>query len=679
MTARAFALALALAAAAALTPSQAVTLAAATPPAAPVNLRVSGGEEPWHAENDLRLDWEETAPGTVVAVRYRVRDENSATVLESRLSSDPFRIDHIRLPRPGSYWAEVWLEGPTGEQGPPAAASLRFDDVRPGPVEPLVPTIWVGTGQAPLLRLTHPATPLPISGVRGYAVSVDPDPGASPCRSLSRCSDSETDLSGGTSEDSMPLRQLPEGTVHVRAVAVSGSGMPSATAGSAVLHVDLTPPVVSIPDAPEEWVNHAVNVGALAADELSGMTAAGDTGPITAIAVDGAVPAIAAGRAVSTQVTGEGIHLVSATARDAAGNVSGGGAGSTVVRIDRSPPRVAFAASLDPADPELLTASVGDDLSGPDPIRGSIAVRAARSHRQFSPLPTVIEGGRLLARWDSDRYPPGQYEFMATAHDRAGNVTHSTLRLGGMAMVLPAPLKAPTRLLAGFGGISLVWHRCASDGSRRHCRREVIEAFERRPALRTVPYGQRLTVGGMLISASGAPLAAQQVELVEVFGEGAAATRRSRQLTTAADGSFLARLAPGPSRHLEFAFAGGRTMSGAQAKPVALAVRAGVRMRASAASAKVGGRPLVFSGLLEDAASIPPNGKSVELQFRLPGLPWSEFRTVRTNAEGRFRYPYRFSDDDSRGARFQFRAFVPAEGGWPYEPAASRPLLVWGR
>lgn len=679
MTARAFALALALAAGAAIAPSQAVTIAAATPPAAPVNLRVNGGEETWHAENNLRLDWEETAPGTVAAVRYRVRDQSGSAVLESRLPADPFRIDNIRLPRPGIYRAEVWLEGATGEQGSAAAANFRFDDVRPGLAQPMLPATWVGAGQVPLLRLTHPAPPLPISGVRGYAVSVDPDPDASPCRSLSHCSNSETDLSGGTSEDSMPLRQLPEGMVHVRAVAVSGSGMPSATAGSAVLHVDLTPPVVSVLGAPEEWVNHAVNVGALAADELSGMTAAGDTGPITAIAVDGAVPTIAAGGAVGAQVTGEGIHLVSATARDAAGNLSGGGAGSTAVWIDRRPPRVAFAALLDPADPELLTASVGDELSGPDPTRGSIAVRVARSHRQFSPLPTAIEGGRLLARWDSDRYPPGQYEFMATAHDRAGNVTHSMLRVGGMAMVLPAPLKAPTRLLAGFGGSSLVWHRCANHGSQRQCRREVIEAFEQRPALRTVPYGRRLTVGGMLISASGSPLAGQQIELAEVFGAGAAATRRSRELTTAADGSFLARLAPGPSRRLEFAFAGSRTTSEAQAKPIALAVRAGVRMRASAASATVGGRPLVFSGAVEDAGSIPPNGKSVELQFHLPGIPWSEFRTVRTNAEGRFRYPYRFSDDDSRGARFQFRAFVPAESEWPYEPASSRPVFVTGR
>ena len=61
----------------------------------------------------------------------------------------------------------------------------------------------------------------------------------------------------------------------------------------------------------------------------------------------------------------------------------------------------------------------------------------------------------------------------------------------------------------------------------------------------------------------------------------------------------------------------------------------------------------------------------MQLQFRLPGLPWSEFRTIHTDRRGHFRYAYRFADDDSRGVRFQFRAFAPAQAGWPYEPAGS--------
>jgi hypothetical protein len=102
-------------------------------------------------------------------------------------------------------------------------------------------------------------------------------------------------------------------------------------------------------------------------------------------------------------------------------------------------------------------------------------------------------------------------------------------------------------------------------------------------------------------------------------------------------------------------------------------------MRVSSSVAKVGGRPVVFRGGVGAAgATIPADGKAVQLQFRLPGLPWSEFRTIRTDPNGHFRYAYRFADDDSRGVRFQFRAFAPAQAGWPFEPAGSAPVQVSG-
>jgi hypothetical protein len=103
-------------------------------------------------------------------------------------------------------------------------------------------------------------------------------------------------------------------------------------------------------------------------------------------------------------------------------------------------------------------------------------------------------------------------------------------------------------------------------------------------------------------------------------------------------------------------------------------------MRPSSTAATVGGRPVVFAGKVEVAGTaIPTGGKSVQLQFRLPGFPWSEFRTIQTDAAGRFHYAYRFADDDSRGVRFEFRAFAPEQSGWPYEPASSRPVAVTGR
>ena len=93
-----------------------------------------------------------------------------------------------------------------------------------------------------------------------------------------------------------------------------------------------------------------------------------------------------------------------------------------MVRIDRDPPAVAFLPSTHPNDPELIEARVSDPLSGADPGRGWIGVRPAGSGGQFEPLPTAVGDGLLQARWNSDDYPAGDYEFEAIGYDRAGNV-----------------------------------------------------------------------------------------------------------------------------------------------------------------------------------------------------------------------------------------------------------------
>ncbi len=142
---------------------------------------------------------------------------------------------------------------------------------------------------------------------------------------------------------------------------------------------------------------------------------------------------------------------------------------------------------------------------------------------------------------------------------------------------------------------------------------------------------------------------------------------------------FSLRLRAGPSREVIAGFAGTRT---ADPREPHAAVHLGVAGRRSASRAsaatrrRLAARPVVFSGRVARQAGTAPlaEGLPVELQFRYPGADWSEFRTVETDARGRFRYAYRFSDDDSRGVRFQFRAYVKGREGWPYEPSASRPV-----
>jgi hypothetical protein len=650
----------------------------------PNNMRVIGGEGSWHADNDFRLYWDvPPLPGgaAVTGVDYQLLDQDgNVRVAAPDLPGWTTGLESLHVPAaPGAYLAQIRLKV-YGQIGPWGEAWLRFDNARPASVRPLAPSGWVAAGKPATMQMEHPTDPLPVSGIRGYAVSVEPLDAAAPCAGADRCSVAETDLQGGIEADAFSLAALPEGQYSVHAVAVSGSGMRSTEAGSAIVRVDGTFPSVSLDGVPGGWTNGPLRVSARARDRLSGMLAAGPNGPITTIAIDGAAPRVEPGDLATAVVSGEGRHVIVAYARDAAGNSTEGTAERAVVEIDEGAPTVAFAATQNPDEPERIEATVADSLSGADLRRGSIGIRREGSRQRFESLPTTSSGRRLVAHWDSDAYATGAYEFRITGYDAASNSASSERRANGERMVLTNPVKAPTELIAAFGGKRLRIQDCVRAGQQRRCRQRVIESFEGRPTRRAVPYGRSVPYSGRLTSASGSPLAGVSVEVIEGFTAGSTVAERTTSIRTATDGTFATRLGPGPSRRVEVVFPGNRTLTKATGDAVELDVLSGLRLHASTATARIGGAPVVFSGrLLAADASLPASGRPIELQFRFPGTEWSEFRAVRADRRGHFHYAYRFSDDDSRGIRFQFRAYAPAEDDWPYEPATSRPVFVTGQ
>jgi hypothetical protein len=660
-------LCLALLALTAIAPACIVASADASPPR-PAELQVVGGSDAWHADNRFELRWVNppAAGPPLVATHYRIHDPDGDVLDESRMGWLSDGIAGLTLPKvPGSYGVEVWLEDAAGSQGPAAIEQLRFDDVRPAPIEPESVRGWIGRTDFPLrIRLGHPSGPFPLSGIRGYAIGVGASPFNTPCAAPDRCTEAETTLRSGVGGDEARIDALAEGTSYLHAVAVSGSGMKSSITGRAVLRVDTTDPVTLLSGAPTGWTNRAVWLAASAADSGSGMEPAGDgPPPFTAIRIDGGAPVTERGGHVAASVIDEGLHRVAYYARDAAGNVDDGGGSNgllnraprtTVVRIDRTPPTLAFANSQDPIDPELLRVRISDSLAGADASRGQIGVRRAGSGDRFGPLPLARSpGGELRARWYSDAFPPGDYEFRAIGYDAAGNAAVTTRRRNGSTMVLSNPLKATTALRV---------------------------RFDREGLQRIVPYGRRVLLSGRLTGGRHSPLRGEPVRITERFLAGARPATRVSTAITGPGGAFSIRTTAGPSRTIAIAFDGSPTLGRSAGPILELGVRSRLQLRASAAVATIGGAPLVFGGrLVAPKEAIPPAGRPVQLQFRLPGLPWAEFRTVQTDARGRFRYAYRFRDDDSRGARFQFRAYAPAQEGWPYEPNGSRPILIRGR
>jgi hypothetical protein len=649
------------------------------------------GGDVWHADPEFWVDWDmNTQLGSQEAqIKFIVVDPGSRLIPGFPwIAIPPYEWSAAVSvpPNPGVYhfvavnWKGPAATGPDAE-GPPASVQLMFDNAQPPAVGIAAPS-WVAPGTPVQIHLGHPPAPLPLSGIAGYAVSIDSAAAATPCARADRCAAAEVDLPGGIDDDTTVLPAPAEGISYVHAVAVSGSGMDSARVASWPLGVDGTPPQVRLDGVPAGWASGPVKLTALATDPLSGMTAAGPGGPQTALEIDGGPARLTAGASASATVAGEGTHRVAYWGRDAVGNAGDGSLpfakpATATVRIDETAPSVRFLAA-DPDDPERIEATVADKLSGPAG-RGAIELRPAGGAGRFQPLPTEATPGKLVARWSSDDFPRGGYEFRAVGYDVAGNSTASSTGADGAPLVLHNPVKRVARLAFGFGANQLVLQRCTrADGSRR-CHRAVIRPFARRPAARAFPCCHGALVGGRLVDAAGEPLAGQSVDVVETFARGAHLKDRVTPVTTNARGLFRAFLAPGPSRQVSAAFAGTRRLTRAGGRRLRLRVRAGVRLHVSTERVRVGGAPVVFRGrVVHPEARIPRTGLPVELEFRLPGMAWSEFRTLQTDPSGHFSYPYSFSDDDSSGVRFFFRAFVPATGDWAFAPATSAPVAVTG-
>ncbi|HET7573525.1 MAG TPA: hypothetical protein VFJ99_00275, partial [Solirubrobacterales bacterium] len=196
--------------------------AAAVPPQ-PQNLAVQGAES-WHPESDFTLTMTIADYTGLAATGYRIRDSEGEAVREGRLRRVATDIS-VPVPEyPDVYSAEVWFLDREGNAGPAATARpLRFDNRRPSPVEPEPLPRWIGRNAFPLrVRIGHPAE-IPLSRIRGYAVSVGDRSDASPCAASDVCTVAETTLPGGLGDDVFEIPSLPEGTSYLSALAVSGS------------------------------------------------------------------------------------------------------------------------------------------------------------------------------------------------------------------------------------------------------------------------------------------------------------------------------------------------------------------------------------------------------------------------------------------------------------------------
>ncbi len=362
------------------------------------------------------------------------------------------------------------------------------------------------------------------------------------------------------------------------------------------------------------------------------------------------------------QVPGPGTWTVSMWRKDAAGNADAGTASdSLTLRYDPEPPRLSFD-TPSPSDPTLVSVPVSDTVSGL--ADGTIEISPAGSNT-WTALTTTEDGSRLVARIDDGGLAAGQYLLRATAHDQAHNEASTTTRSDGQPMTVTLPLRIASTMQAG-----LVRQRTLRKHVRRHGRRRIIH--KRVTVLSPagiVRLGRTTQISGRLTNRDGQGIVGADIQVLATLD--GAPEQLVGELHTDQSGSYTYTASGSASRRLRFVYAG---------SPLILPVESKVDLRVPAVSTLtvnrrhvVNGQSVMFSGQVR-SLPLPASGKLIEVEVLLSG-GWQTFRTVRTDATGRWQIPYRFAR--TVGVQwYRFRIELPREAGYPFANGASKSIRV---
>jgi hypothetical protein len=366
--------------------------------------------------------------------------------------------------------------------------------------------------------------------------------------------------------------------------------------------------------------------------------------------------------ATSIQPPSPGAWTVRTWREDAAGNQSDSQASNPVtVRWDPTPPEVAFGPSS-PTDPTQVNVRAADSVSG---VASSSIELSREGSGTWQQVPASQSGDKLTGRIDDSELPAGRYQLRARAVDQAGN------EKSAQGATVQLPLRIATNMRAGRAHTKVVRKKVRRKGKRRMVKRRKTTF---RPSTR-IGYRRSKLLRGTLTNREGNPITGpvavyEQSEITPSHVVGSVSAN--------AKGRFQYRASGTQSRTLTFVYRGDGIRL-----PVSSQVKISVPAKASIKTSRkrlLNGGQTRFSGLVR-TRPVPVGGKLVAIQayIKRKGAKrgrWSTFRTLRTDANGRWATRYRFVSTCERRFRYSIRAIVPREAGVPYSVGASRPTHV---
>jgi hypothetical protein len=187
-----------------------------------------------------------------------------------------------------------------------------------------------------------------------------------------------------------------------------------------------------------------------------------------------------------------------------------------------------------------------------------------------------------------------------------------------------------------------------------------------------VRFGSATVVSGWLGTSRGVALGDQRVDVITAPDTGDATFKLTAVATSAADGTWSARLPPGPSRVIRAIYAGSPTVEPAASGTARVIVPGSVRLSITPRHTHWGGT-ISIDGRLR-GGNIPPSGEVVVLWISWRGGS-TEIGHLYARRDGVFRSTYTFLRGNGRET-YRLWAATARESDYPYAPSQSRRVSV---
>ena len=272
------------------------------------------------------------------------------------------------------------------------------------------------------------------------------------------------------------------------------------------------------------------------------------------------------------------------------------------------------------------------------------------------------------------------YTVNLTVTDAAGNTASDslgTITTAGPPSTAAAGVLAASATGGAIGPGSPAAVRGAPNGTNASDQAKLTARWtSTAKATRTSGYGQADRVSGRLTTATGQPISGALLDVGAIAADQGAKAASLASVRTGPTGAWTLTLPKGiSSSALRFAYDShvDDTIPAATAS-LTLRVHAGCELRITPRTTSVG-HTIVFSGTLH-GAPIPPGGKQLVLEASSGG-EWIEFRTITTDAKGRFHASYRFKFPGP--IVYRFRVLSPHEAAFPFLAGSSNVVAVHER